>query len=781
MALCQPHGSITNILLLKNNQALVQFAELDGAIDFINSYKNKPCIVKGVKAIPNYSSHNELSKGSISKGDTNVVNNGKQQEPNHILLVTISKTKSIDVTIDSLHEIFSLEDTCPIEKIVMFNKTAGLQALIQYADVHDAVEAKKRLQGEVPFSPSNPLLIQYSNLKDLTVHQNSDKARDYTKQSPTTTTSPTVVVPTTSTLVQPPQPSLMKRITPPTNTTPNVVSTQQVQQQSTLVHQLQQDVRSRSNSFEQGVIQTPHLSTNGSASITNFMNNIPPTSAPTNIPNTTNQNGRVSMAHLPESNIGSSFFSYTPFAAHREGFGFSSAIPSAHHHHSSHSNPTNSNAHHHHHHSHNHHNHPSNSVQNQFLNHNFLSNSIPQSNQPTVQSHHSHINHQAFNDNLVMSNGVVVLSNGVHQSNAPNGNQYHLLNNGFNHLSNQLRNPQSSANPPKNTNGIISAPIQNSGLMSNDNAPPSHNQLRLNVLPSTNTSNTPPSTLGTIGSSITGSRLLATSNPQTIPTPNPPSDSEEPTEEELLEDEQDEDEEVESDSASKDNNSEKSSVLLVSNFNDKSMNCDLLFNLFSCYGYIHRIKIFKTKPDHALVQMATHKQALNAINSLKGLQIFGKTLSVNFSKHTFINSSKSDNNMKDFTKTNLNRFPRIVSPSSSTPSIPSDSPTNSQSANGKQHNKLYMCQPTPTLHISNVPFEKDEKGRELLFNIFSKFGEIEGLRVFRHNDKPMALIKFKTVTAAAEALSSLHNENISGKHMKVAFSLNTVASQHNKK
>lgn len=811
-ALCQPFGAVTNILLLKNGQALVQFAYLDEAIDFIEAYNQDPpsFVIRDTRVIPSYSSHNELSKGSISKSDSNsnqTTNNGKQQEPNHILLVTISKSKASDVTIDALNELFSIDGTCPIQKIVMFNKTAGLQALIQYSNVDDAVEARKRLQGATPFSPQDQLLIQFSNLKDLTVHQNSDKARDYTKQSSSTSTPPSVATPSASspttnvvTATTTSTPSIMKRVvvatgtssnnnnstaintnkpstTPTTTTSSTSATVGSPPSQQPIVQPLQQDPRSRSNSASSGVfehhqvIQPQHGIPQTSPTISSFMNNIPSTAinAPSNVP-TTNTPNRVPIAHLSDNNnanlISSSIFSYGPFS-HRDSFAFSSNIPSSqhsHHHHLSHPssghNPSSSSSHHH---THNHH--QTNSVQNQFLNPSFLA-----SHQQTT---HPLGHHQPFTaDNLIMpSNGVMVLpQNGSQTSNsAPNSaTQYRLLNNGFSQMTRS--NPSTPSNPnPKNPNnainGIISAP--SSSLLPTDN---NAGTLRLNVnIPpssSSNPSNTPSSsaTLGTIGSNIPSSRLLSTPNTQT--------NTHSPTEEKEDTTEQEEEEEVidENDLESKDPNSEKSSVLLVSNFNDKIVNCDLLFNLFSCYGYIYRIKIFKTKPDHALVQMASHKQALNAINSLKGLQIFGKTLSVNFSKHTFINSSKSDSNMKDFTKTNLNRFPRNLSTSPS-----SNSPTT-----GKQH-KLYMCQPTQTLHISNVPFEKDDKGREILTNIFSKFGEIEGLRVFRHNDKPMALIKFKTVTAAAEALASLHNETVSGKHMKVAFSLNTVVTQNNNK
>jgi polypyrimidine tract-binding protein 2 len=44
---------------------------------------------------------------------------------------------------------------------------------------------------------------------------------------------------------------------------------------------------------------------------------------------------------------------------------------------------------------------------------------------------------------------------------------------------------------------------------------------------------------------------------------------------------------------------------------------DKLFNLFSVYGNIVRIKLLRNKPDHALIQMGDGLQAELAVNFLK--------------------------------------------------------------------------------------------------------------------------------------------------------------------
>lgn len=101
------------------------------------------------------------------------------------------------------------------------------------------------------------------------------------------------------------------------------------------------------------------------------------------------------------------------------------------------------------------------------------------------------------------------------------------------------------------------------------------------------------------------------------------------------------------------------SVLLVSNLNEEKTNCVQLFNLFSSYGNVFRVKILHNKPDHALVQMGDYFQASTAMHYLKGLALWDKQMDINFSKHAYISSTStdpSDPTSADFTNSPLNRF-----------------------------------------------------------------------------------------------------------------------------
>ncbi|XP_074302201.1 polypyrimidine tract-binding protein homolog 3-like [Silene latifolia] len=58
-------------------------------------------------------------------------------------------------------------------------------------------------------------------------------------------------------------------------------------------------------------------------------------------------------------------------------------------------------------------------------------------------------------------------------------------------------------------------------------------------------------------------------------------------------------------------------TVIVSNLNPDKIDEDKLFNLFSLYGNILRIKLLRSKPDHALVEMSDGFQAELTVHFLK--------------------------------------------------------------------------------------------------------------------------------------------------------------------
>ncbi|CAM6125235.1 unnamed protein product [Calypogeia fissa] len=112
-------------------------------------------------------------------GQFGVGPDGKRREPeSNVLLVSIENMQYA-VTIDVLHTVFSAFGT--VQKIAIFEKNAGFQALVQYPDVPTAVAAKDALEGHCIYDGGYcKLHLSYSRHTDLNVKVNNDRSRDYT-------------------------------------------------------------------------------------------------------------------------------------------------------------------------------------------------------------------------------------------------------------------------------------------------------------------------------------------------------------------------------------------------------------------------------------------------------------------------------------------------------------------------------------------------------------------------------------------------------------------------
>ncbi|GLT32114.1 hypothetical protein SLA2020_068030 [Shorea laevis] len=182
-------------------------------------------------------------------------------------------------------------------------------------------------------------------------------------------------------------------------------------------------------------------------------------------------------------------------------------------------------------------------------------------------------------------------------------------------------------------------------------------------------------------------------------------------------------------------------TVLASNLNPDSISEDKLFNLFSLYGNIVRIKLLRNKPDHALVQMGDGFQAELAVHFLKGAILFGKPLEVNFSKHATITQGADTH---EYANSNLNRFNRNAA-----------------------KNYRYCCSPTKMIHLSTLPQDVTE---EEIVNHLEEHGPIVSTKLFEMNGKKQALVLFETEEQATEALVCKHASSLGGSIIRISFS-----------
>ncbi|GAY45564.1 hypothetical protein CUMW_090340 [Citrus unshiu] len=190
-------------------QALVQFSDTETASSAKNALDGRsipryllpenmgPCTLRIT-----YSAHTDLSvkfqshrsrdytnpylpvapSAIDASGQLSVGLDGKKLEPESNVLLASIENMQYAVTLDVLHMVFSAFG--PVQKIAMFDKNGGLQALIQYPDVQTAVVAKEALEGHCIYDGGFcKLHISYSRHTDLSIKVNNDRSRDYTLPS----------------------------------------------------------------------------------------------------------------------------------------------------------------------------------------------------------------------------------------------------------------------------------------------------------------------------------------------------------------------------------------------------------------------------------------------------------------------------------------------------------------------------------------------------------------------------------------------------------------------
>lgn len=182
-------------------------------------------------------------------------------------------------------------------------------------------------------------------------------------------------------------------------------------------------------------------------------------------------------------------------------------------------------------------------------------------------------------------------------------------------------------------------------------------------------------------------------------------------------------------------------TLLASSLNPDMIDEDKLFNLFSLYGNIVRIKLLRNKPDHALIQMGDGFQAELAVHFLKGSTLFGKRLEVNYSKHPVITMGAETH---EYLNSNLNRFNRNAA-----------------------KNYRYCCSPTKMIHLSTLPQDVTE---EDIVAHLEEHGHIVNSKVFEMNGKKQALVLFEGEEQATEALVCKHATTLGDSMIRISFS-----------
>ena len=134
----------------------------------------------------------------------------------------------------------------------------------------------------------------------------------------------------------------------------------------------------------------------------------------------------------------------------------------------------------------------------------------------------------------------------------------------------------------------------------------------------------------------------------------------------------------------------KAKVLLVSNLPACLCQPDLLYNIFSFYGDVERIRLIRRDNSCALIEFTTATFACLARNHLDGRTLREKTLIVTFSRHDRVRlpcetGQVDTGDIKDFSGSEYDKYKRY------------------RSEDLKKNNMRKITEPTSTVHISGIP------------------------------------------------------------------------------
>eukprot|EP00494_Astrolonche_serrata_P031992 UN32261 len=192
-------------------------------------------------------------------------------------------------------------------------------------------------------------------------------------------------------------------------------------------------------------------------------------------------------------------------------------------------------------------------------------------------------------------------------------------------------------------------------------------------------------------------------------------------------------------------------VVMISNLNEKKVDCDRLFTLCGAFGDVERVKIAFTKRDTAFVQMTTEADAHNLCQLIQGLNVFGNRLNVKMSKMDEIRGvtdkpvDTGEILTKDYSDSDKHRYRQ------------------------SRHRKNINI-PGAILHVSNINKQwVEEVGDSDALKELSKFfGDKEV--AFVPNSTNQCFVQCKDVEEAVQILVEKHWSGFHSRPLRISFS-----------
>ncbi|EZG57134.1 putative polypyrimidine tract-binding protein [Gregarina niphandrodes] len=193
------------------------------------------------------------------------------------------------------------------------------------------------------------------------------------------------------------------------------------------------------------------------------------------------------------------------------------------------------------------------------------------------------------------------------------------------------------------------------------------------------------------------------------------------------------------------------SVLIV--YHLSTQNIDDIFNIFSLYGVVTRIKILREKPDTALVQFSDCVYASLARYFLNLIALWTEPIQIGLSKITEVKmpsggASVDDDCLKS--KAYSQSDQRFCEPVKFAKSA---------------------CFPTNTIFIASIA---DETPHKRIIDLVSSIGPVNEYEIRLPYPggpkKTHMLVEYPSADLAIRAIATLHNQELNGSQIKIAFS-----------
>eukprot|EP00921_Rhytidocystis_pertsovi_P014352 GHVQ01023287.1.p1 GENE.GHVQ01023287.1~~GHVQ01023287.1.p1 ORF type:complete len:421 (-),score=38.60 GHVQ01023287.1:936-2198(-) len=216
-------------------------------------------------------------------------------------------------------------------------------------------------------------------------------------------------------------------------------------------------------------------------------------------------------------------------------------------------------------------------------------------------------------------------------------------------------------------------------------------------------------------------------------------------------------------------NSQQTPVVICYNLSPTDTTVQQLFNLFSLYGTVLRIKILREKTDTALIQFSEPLYASIAHALLNNAPINGRELQISFSKNHEVKLRRMPPQSNQEAEEDVKRTMSFTLKDQRYGLVGSLQGDMEKYVKG-------ACRPTSTLFIANIHEDCSQEDVTKLFAEFSQIGKFQFRPPREGSRTRMAIVELASEVDAIRALMHLHNTPLNGRNIKVAFSKTVLAA-----